>query len=535
MWYMFATSQVGPAAVSEYLGHADNVTMLRDLGVLPWWTPEDFSVRFLRPLSSLTHAADFWLWPRAAWLMHAQNLAWYLAVVALAAILYRRLLRTPWVAGLAIVLLAIDDAGGAAASWIASRNVLISTFFGLLSVIAHDRWRRDGYKPGAVLAPLLLAVGLLGAEAAACAGGYLLAHALCFERGKLGKRLTVIVPYAVVGLVWQLYYRAAGYGAVGSGFYRNVADDPVGFGLAALQNSLILGLTQHALPSVSPLAMVPGDPYPVAALAAGVVLVLGAWLIAPLLRARATARFFGLGMLLSALPVGATLPTERLLLMVSVGGFGLVACFFQALSEGRLAGRATKALAGFCLFLHVVLAPIGKPLQGLGMAMIDRAAQRVVAATPREPDVAQRTLVVVDVPLDIVMIYPGGILAEQGRPAPGRARTLFAGQARAELERVDERCLVLRPEGGWLASPLDRFTWDPNRPFRAGQAIRLEGLDVEILQVTKDGRPLEARFCFATPLQDPALLWRRWQDAWVVPFTVPPIGERVELEPRLLL
>jgi len=77
--------------------------------------------------------------------MHLQSLLWFAGAVVAAAVFYRRLLLPVWVAGLAALLFAIDDAHGMPAVWLANRNASIGVFFGLVALIAHDGWRRDGW------------------------------------------------------------------------------------------------------------------------------------------------------------------------------------------------------------------------------------------------------------------------------------------------------------------------------------------------------------------------------------------------------
>ena len=61
-------------------------------GFVPWWAPEGLRLALFRPLTSLTHALDHALWPSSPPMMHVQSIAWYALVVALAAMLYQRLL-----------------------------------------------------------------------------------------------------------------------------------------------------------------------------------------------------------------------------------------------------------------------------------------------------------------------------------------------------------------------------------------------------------------------------------------------------------
>ena len=68
-------------------------------------------------------------------------------------------------AALAALLYVIDDARGMPVGFIANRNALLATVFGVLSLIAHDRWRRDGWHSVVVVVPFCLLLALLSAEA----------------------------------------------------------------------------------------------------------------------------------------------------------------------------------------------------------------------------------------------------------------------------------------------------------------------------------------------------------------------------------
>ncbi len=148
-------------------------------GGLPWFADEFFHVSFWRPLGSLTHHIDYRLFSDAPLVMHAQNLFWYGVLVGAAALLHRRLLTPPWAAGLAALLYAADDAHGHAVGWITNRGAVMAAAFAHARALAHDRSRRDGFRAGALLSPLLLMLGLASSELALGAAGYLIAHAGC--------------------------------------------------------------------------------------------------------------------------------------------------------------------------------------------------------------------------------------------------------------------------------------------------------------------------------------------------------------------
>ena len=169
---------------------------LMDQGVFPWWADPEARLAFFRPLTSLTHALDHLLWPTSGFMMHAQSMAWFLFGLLGLAALYRRLIQPSFVAALALLVYALDDARAGPISWIANRNALIACAFSVWALVAHDRWRRGGSRASAVLAPLLLALGLLAGEGAVAIGAYLFAYALFIDPGSTRQRALSLAPYA---------------------------------------------------------------------------------------------------------------------------------------------------------------------------------------------------------------------------------------------------------------------------------------------------------------------------------------------------
>jgi len=56
-------------------------------------------------------------------------------------------------------------------------------------------------------------------------------------------------------------------------------------------------------------------------------------------------------------------------------------------------------------------------------------------------------------------------------------------------------------------------------------------MSAEVIALTDDGRPSEARIRFAKPLEDPSLAWLQWD--WgrsaYLPFVPPAVGETVQI------
>ena len=59
--------------------------------------------------------------------MHAQNLLWFAVTLGVVAAFYRRFIASDWIAGLALVLFALDDAHGPAVGWVA-KSIFPSNF-----------------------------------------------------------------------------------------------------------------------------------------------------------------------------------------------------------------------------------------------------------------------------------------------------------------------------------------------------------------------------------------------------------------------
>jgi len=526
------------------------------LGHQPWWADEGLRLAFFRPVAGLTHWLDYRLWPLSPWLMHLHSLVWFGAAVAAAAFLYRRMFPSAGVAGLAALLFAVDDAHGMPAVWLANRNATLGAFFGLLALIAHDRWRRDGRRTGAVLAPLALLLGLLSNEGVVACGGYLAAYALFLDRGTRLGRLRSLAPCAVIVAVWWLAYKAGGYGAAGSGVYIDPGSSPGPFVRAVVARAPLLLCGQWAFASDLHLLMSPQVARVMWLAAWGLLAVLAAALF-PLVRRDSVARFWTVGMLLAVLPACATFPSDRLLFFVGVGGMGLLAQFVAAVL-GRadwLPARAgwrlpARALCAVLLFVHLVAAPLALTQAAGTVRVFGDVLARAAGSLPSDPAVRSQTVVIVNTPTYFVSLFGPLIQALNGKPFPAHTLVLGSGVTPIEVRRIDEHTLVVRPEGCFLAAPgslrpgdgsdppafdvrymlplFDRL-FRGDRPMKVGQRIELMGAIVEITAITEDGRPAEAAFRFATALEDPSLRWLQWENGVYAPFVLPAVGEGLRL------
>ncbi|MCU1282141.1 MAG: hypothetical protein JWM53_5687, partial [bacterium] len=467
----------------SFVGHDARDTLLQmNAGVLPWWTDPEVKLAFWRPLSSLTHLADWTLWPRSPMAMHAHSLAWFaLALVAVAA-LYRRLFvafggsgdsgsgesgssagGVPWAAGLATLLYAVDDAHGPAVGWIANRNAMVAVAAALPVLLLHDRWRRDGWRAGAWVAPLWLAVALGAGESALAVTAYLFAYALCLDRGAWRSRALSLAPYVAVVVVWRVVYHALGFGTAYSGVYLDPGAEPLAFLSAMPSRALFLLAGQLFTPWSDLAALWPFvSPHAErnALIFATVVVALFVALLSPLCRRDRLARFFAVGALAAVVPVCSTFPADRLLWFVGVGAMGLIARWLE------LRPRAWWAaiVAALLVVIHVVAAAPLLAVRSRSMQTVAKPLRRADASIPASETVRDGMLVLVNPPSDVFVAYIVILRASEGRALPP-TRWLATGTTAVEITRVDEQSLRVAPDQGFIPFISERMLRRLDRPF----------------------------------------------------------------------
>ena len=94
---------------------------------------------------------------------------------------------------LALLVFTLDSSHTWPVAWIANRNALVAAVPALLGLVAHLRWREQGWRPGLPLSMLGLGVGLLGGEAALGVFAYVGAYELVGARGGCAAERAIIV------------------------------------------------------------------------------------------------------------------------------------------------------------------------------------------------------------------------------------------------------------------------------------------------------------------------------------------------------
>jgi len=531
-----------------------DVNVFKDFGLLPWWTAKDFRGSNWRPLTALTHWLDYRLYPNSPVLMHAHSIIWFAAVMFLVVILYRKLPGPVWVAGLAALLYMIDDSNYFPAMWIANRNILLSLFFSILTLLMHHRWRQQNSAYAGVAAPFLLLLSLLSTEAGIATFAYLFAYAFIIDQASRLRRALSLAPGFIIIAIWRLVYNTLGYGANASGFIIDPGREPLRYARAVLLRAPVLLSGQWGGTPAEMLNFFCDYARGWYLLAAAVFAALVMILLVPLLRKNRVTLFWFVGMLLCVLPICATSPMNRNLLFVAIGAFAVMTQFIGGLfARQNWVPRSlfwqvpAWILCVTLIFFHVGVAAATRARAPRTVSFVFDTFYSTVKVEP-SVDLTDKTLVVVNAPNPFLFLGFPVLNSYLNEPSPQRTRLLAPGYSPLKLTRTGEKTLLIEAQtGNLLSTDPSRRDFKPNfvhfyrelsslfrpedLPFQAGEKIELSDMSIQVINVDSEGQPIQVRFDFAVSLDDPALCWVRWNwkkngFGYYSTFEIPAIGEK---------
>jgi hypothetical protein len=217
---------------------------------------------------------------------------------------------------------------------------------------------------------------------------------------------------------------------------------------------------------------------------------------------------------------------------------GLLAQWWSVLAADLQAAAASlgrkleRTFANVLLAWHLVFSPLLLPLIATSMYLFEPLNR---ALADIGPEAAGREAVLVTVP-DFYVVRLARMTKEvEGKPVPSKWRALAYGPERVTVSRPDARTLVLHYEGGAMSNSAMQLYRTPDAPMAKGQKVMLEGLEIEVLEVTRDGRPLRARFEFEESLDSPRYVAYYWEGNHFRPFDMPRVGTQRELPQAILV
>jgi len=531
---------------------------LKESGLCPWWTAGDFRLANFRPLDSFTHWLDYRLFPDSPPLMHLHNIIWFTAVVLLLSILYRRFITPIWMATLAALLYTFDDSNYFPAMWIANRNLLLALFFSILTLLLHNKWRRQHSLAAGIAAPFTLLLSLLSTEAGIATFAYLFAYALIIDRESLIRRIMSLIPALIVIAAWRIVYNALGYGAAASGFLIDPGREPMRYAQAVLERAPVLFSGQWGGTPAEMLNLFSDYAGAWYLLASALYLTLILLVFLPLLHRNRVALFWFVGMLLCVLPICATSPMNRNLLFVAIGAFGVMTQFIGGLFaqenwsvRSRFWRIPAWILCVALIFVHAGFAIASRARTPKMVSFFFDTLNSTIKVNPAA-ELTDKTLVVVNAPNPFLFLGLPVLRDYWNQSLPAKIRLLVPGYNPLKITRTGEKTLLIEIQAGSLMKIApSRKDFKPNfvyfyhelsslfRPddlsFKPGEKIKLTDMMAEVISVDNNGQPTAVRFDFNISLDDPALRWQKWK--WkksgfgsYSKFEIPAIGEKTYVE-----
>jgi len=524
-----------------------NLALSKNYGMLPWWTPDNMRLGLWRPVTAFTHWLDYQLYPDSPGLMHAQNIAWFAAILFVLAVIYRRFMEVRWAAGLATLLFLLDGNTYFPVMFIANRGFILSLFLGLLCLYAHHHWRTAKSRSALALSALFLALSLFANEGGASTFAFVLAYALVLEPGGFRSRALTILPSILVIVAWRIVYETLGSGLHNIQLYIDPAHEPLKFALAVFPRAMVLLAAQ--ITSIAPefLFAVKPSLMPMAEALYSLPFLAALLIFLPLLRRDKTARFWFAVMILAAIPAATVVPVGKNLGFVAVGAYGLIAMFIASLINGPLPSQAVYRVAawiacGLLLVAHIA-GPVVSRVVMVKAAPIVFERMKYFGTICDPPDDEDKNVVVINSPCALFLAYAPSCKAYYHQPLPKTMRALVPGCTSFAVERADDLTLVLQSRGPNI------FSCDDVGPVNSAYAVAicngilseirakkgdrfdLGTLKVEILQTDESSLPSRVAFHFDHSLDSPDFHWLQfdWQTRSNRPFAMPLPGHCVTL------
>jgi hypothetical protein len=221
----------------------------------------------------------------------------------------------------------------------------------------------------------------------------------------------------------------------------------------------------------------------------------------------------------ACIPVTASIPADRHLIVSSIAGAGVVASVLRALWEQRaFVARGAKVV------LIVTQGLVVLPAWIIGPWWFASTARYVENGVAELSMPVESHVVIPVAPDPFVALCTIPYRALQGFPMTASWSVLSFAPHTHRLTRTGEQTYELEIVGGrMLETVFEQLFRDPRKPLQVGEVSPLDALTVTVLDVV-DGRPSRLRIDAREPL-----VFVRWRDSRFERFEPPPIGSTLEL------
>jgi hypothetical protein len=544
-------------------GTSEDHQRIVDYGVDPWWTHPSFRLSLLRPLPSLTIAADHALFPQDARAQHLHSFVWWgLFLLVVGSVFFY--VMPPLTAAIALLLVCVDETQTVPVLWLANRSALMATTFTLASLATHLRWKKMPNRTSLRIASIaLFGLALSCGEYAFASLGYML-FVEWAEPATPHSRIRAVLPFVLLALAFIGISSVLGYGSAHSALYTSPFSAPLDYayktlvGFPVLMADLVLGVPadwwsfgspwpeqlRTAL-AISPAAWEHLPSWRACQLSFGVLsilIVLGAlrWVRDRIAREHFLALVWLVGgATLGLLPVLGSFITTRLALPSSVGFAALfasvigVAVSQSALPKGARSARKVAALifAAVAVFIHGYRAFTQTEATTSFFAFLAQSRTRWPLTAELEPSkqAGQRLVMIASADANDAAYIPF-VRASFRQPLLRGFRLLSGAPGAHAITRIDERTLDVRvvDDFGLGTSVAGSLTRAVDEGMAAGDKAHVAGMDVTVVE-THQGQPTHMRIQFDVPLESEELAFVHSTSRGLEHLALPQVGGTLQL------
>ncbi len=538
---------MGPLTLYRLMdGSPQQKSALISEGFCPWFSTLDSRMNMCRHLSSVFIVLNYQIsgMNPLGYVLH--SVLWYLVLIVLVGFLVRRIVPDSGsravhpVSFITVIIFTLAVRNAESLIYGSARWLMIAMAFGLAGLLAHIKWREQGWKPGRFLSLFAFLLALLSGEASLAILAYLAAYELFGSSDPFKKRISALLPAAFMVFIYFIVYRIMNYGTANNALYSNPLNDPIGF-ISALPLKLASMLGEMFLGAISMFNVNPNDPSRVLpTFLAGVgALVLVGLLFYPVWSSashqqRRKFNWLMLGTVAAMFPMASVQACSRVVLILSFGSSILLAFILyhwwkkirkNPKSLAWIGGVACIGLLG----IHVILSTY----------YWFSGARLVKQYTDEWNEFHNHTVLNESKPHQkaIFLNGTGGDLIFTGYyhrkvnrlPMPESWWVLSFLEKKNRYLRTAENKLELEIiEGSLLDLPYVYYVRDPKVPFKKGEILRFSGFQVTILEVNKDG-PTRMEFAFERSLDDESYCFYKLQEGRLQIVTPPVVGQSLTL------